>query len=196
MCLWKSRHPGDEEPERERGEAVENLFCKFIMVRMCKLMCKLIMVRSAAKQCPRPGLRDDIWDSRQDLHRGGRWHMGGDSHPPHRLGLPSRPLPDCLNPETSHLSYSHLRLSNFLQCTMDGSKDGVREHKTQLRQTVVTTCHKCWRSRRTFGSIQCGAGLGKRGKSGLEQSLSIFVTLCQSLSIFVIFSLNHRLVCP
>ena len=99
------------------------------MVRMCKLMCKLIMVRSAAKQCPRPGLRDDIWDSRQDLHRGGRWHMGGDSHPPHRLGLPSRPLPDCLNPETSHLSYSHSRLSKFLQCTMDGSKDGVPEHK-------------------------------------------------------------------
>ena len=129
MCLWKSRHPGDEEPERERGEAVENLFCKLIMVRMCKLMCKLIMVRSAAKQCPRPGLRDDIWDSRQDLHRGGRWHMGGDSHPPHRLGLPSRPLPDCLNPETSHLSYSHSRLSKFLQCTMDGSKDGVPEHK-------------------------------------------------------------------
>ena len=106
--------------------------------------------------------------------------MGGDSHPPHRLGLPSRPLPDCLNPETSHLSYSHSRLSNFLQCTMDGSKDGVREQKTQLRQADVTTCHKCWRSRPTFGSIQCGTGLGKRGKSG--SSLSIFVNLRNFLS--------------
>ena len=70
MLVKEHKHPGDEEPERERGEAVENLFCKFIMVRMAS--CKLIMVRSAAKQCPRPGLRDDIWDSQQDLHRGGR----------------------------------------------------------------------------------------------------------------------------
>ena len=67
----------------------------------------------------------------------------------------------------------------------------------RTQNTVATDrCHKCWRSRRTFGSIQCGVGLGKRGKSGSEQSLSLFVTLCQSLSIFVIFSLNHQLVCP
>ena len=132
--------------------------------------------------------------------------MGGDSHPPHRLGLPSRPLPDCLNPETSHLSYSHSRLSNFLQCTMDGSKDGVREHKTQLRQADVTSAGGADRHLEAFSVGRDWENVENQDWSNLCHSLSIFVTLCQSLSIFVtlchslsifvISSLNHQLVCP
>ena len=73
---------------------------------------------------------------------------------------------------------THPDLSKFLQCTMDGSKDGVREHKTQLRQADVTSAGGADRHLEAFSVGRDWENVENQDWSNLCHSLSIFVNLC------------------